>query len=126
MEDLDQTTSTRRIKSFGVLRTSATMGLAVLLFILALYLLIGAIVLIAYLNPHSVFHEHPGPRPNQMIQGATWWIGAMPFLEGTMAFVFCAGICWTYNRIARFTGGLEVHVVRLPERVIETSPTANS
>ena len=64
---------------------------------------------------------HPAPHPPDF-----WFFAAMPFLEGIGFFFFTALSCWLYNRIAGFTGGIELNVVRLSEALTQTSPTTNS
>jgi hypothetical protein len=113
-----------RIKSFSVLRTSATMGIPMFLFVLAaLVFLIG---LPLSLIPHAAVHQHAAvhPPPNQ--PGIWFFLAAMPFFEGIAGFLITALFCWLYNRIARFTGGIELNVARHSETLIQTSPSTNS
>jgi hypothetical protein len=113
-----------RIKSFSVLRTSTTMGILMFLFVLVPLVSVLLIGLLLSLIPHAAVHQHaavhPAPHPPDV-----WFVAAMPFLEGIAFFFFTALSCWLYNRIAGFTGGIELNVVRLSEALTQTSPTAN-
>jgi hypothetical protein len=55
-----------------------------------------------------------------------WFFAAMPFIEGIVAFLITALFCWVYNRIAPFTGGIELKVVGLPEALLQADPKVDS
>jgi hypothetical protein len=117
-----------RIKSFSVFRTSATMGILMFLFVLACFLLVASLGLIGFLVSlirHSAIQHakaHPAP-PHEL---GRWFFAAMPFLEGFVGFLFTALFCWVYNRIASFTGGIELKVVGLPEAPTQSDPQIDS
>jgi hypothetical protein len=101
------------------------MGILMFLFVLVFFLLFCLIGLSNSVIPHSAVHQHaavhPAPNPPDF-----WFFAAMPFLEGMVFFFFTALFCWLYNRIAGFTGGVELNVVRQSATFIHTSPTTNS
>ena len=113
-----------RIKSFSVLRTSATVGIVMFLSVLALFLSIGLIALILSVIPHSVAHQHAAAQPAPHPLGQ-WIFVAMPFFEGIGGFIGTALFCWLYNRIVGFTGGFEINVVKLSAAPGQSSPTTN-
>ena len=110
-----------RIKSFSVLRTSTTMGIVMFLFVLASTLLVGLLFLI----PDSAAHHHAAVQSARNEPGP-WIFAALPFAEGIFGFLGTALFCWLYNRIFRFTGGIELNVVRLAEAAAPPSPPTSS
>jgi ABC-type multidrug transport system permease subunit len=116
-----------RIKSFSVFRTSATMGILMFLFVLACFLLVASFALIGLLVSlisHSAIH-HTAVNP-AMPHELRWVFAAMPLIEGMGVFLFTALFCWLYNRIAPFTGGIELKVVGLPEALPQTQLKVDS
>ena len=100
-----------RIKSFVVLRTSATIGVVSFLFVLTLSLLAGLVAGFSPAIPH-----HFGAHVVAPFQPLGWWFFvALPLVEGIAGFLFTGLFCWLYNVTAQFTGGIEVNVVRTPE-----------
>ena len=96
------------------------------LFVLVFFLLVCLIALSNSMIPHSAVHQHAAVHPAPSPPGFWFFLAAMPFFEGIGGFLFTALFCWLYNRIARFTGGIELNVVRQSETLIQTSPTTNS
>ena len=114
-----------RIKSFSVLRTSATMGIVMFLSVVALFLSFGLIGLLLSVIPYTAAHHHVAVHPATS-QPGSWFFASMPFVEGAVGFLFTALFCWVYNRIVRFTGGFELNVVKLPEALAPSSPTTTN
>jgi hypothetical protein len=115
---------THRIKSFSILRTSATMGILTFVFVLAFFLLAALFGLVAHQLHHGVTaHVAVSPAPPMM--HGRWLFVAMPFFEGIGAFLLTAMWCWVYNRIVKFTGGIEVNVIRVSAAVSESQSTPN-
>jgi hypothetical protein len=107
-----------RIKSFRVVRTSATIGVASFLFALLFFTSAGLVAAISLLViPHHA--RTPAVAPSRL--SALWFFMAAPFVEGVAGFIFTALFCWLYNLSARFTGGIQVNAVRLPESTTEAS-----
>ena len=114
-----------RIKSFSVLRTSTTMGIAMFLFVLALFLSIGLIGLLLSVIPYTAAHHHVAVH-QATSQPGSWFFASMPFVEGAVSFLFTALFCWVYNHIVGFTGGFEINVVKLSEAPGQSSLGTNS
>jgi Transmembrane domain of unknown function (DUF3566) len=117
-----------RIKSFSVFRTSTTMGILMFLFVLAFFLLLaffGLIGVLVSLIHHSAVH-HAAVNPVPPHEPGRWFFASLPFIEGVGAFFFTALFCWLYNRIVRFTGGIELTVVGPPGAPAETNPATDS
>jgi hypothetical protein len=108
-----------RIKSFRVVRTSATIGVASFLFALLFFTLGAALVAAISLLviPHHA--ATPAVAPSRL-SGLLFFMAA-PFVQGVAGFIFTAVFCWLYNLSARFTGGMQVNAVRLPESTAEAS-----
>ena len=96
------------------------------LFVLVALLSVFLIGLPLSLIPHSAVHQHAAVHPAPNPPGLWFFLAAMPFFEGIGGFLFTALFCWLYNLIARFTGGIELNVVRHSETLIQTSPSTNS
>jgi hypothetical protein len=94
------------------------------LFVLAVFLLLFLIGLAAFVFHRSALHQHTTMHPHPH-QPGFWFFAAMPFLQGIGAFLFTALFCWLYNRLARFTGGVELNVVGPSEALAETGSPLN-
>ena len=68
--------------------------------------------------PHFAVHQRAALRPDPNYPGF-WFLAAIPFAEGIVGFLLTALFCWPYNRIAGFTGGIELNVVRQSETLIQ-------
>ena len=106
-----------RIKSFTVLRTSATIGVVLFLFVLILSLLAGLVAGVSPVIPHHVGAQVVAPF--QPLRRR--FFVALPFIEGVAGFLSTGLFCWLYNLSSRFTGGIEVNAVRTPESRAETN-----
>jgi hypothetical protein len=88
----------RRIKSFGVIRTSAMVGAVYLVFALP-FALIGAAVALGVKGNHP-----PGVVPPLV------FMLSMPLFFGAGGFVMTAILCWFYNIAAKFIGGIAIEL----------------
>ena len=97
-----------RIRRFGVLRTASVVA--------AMYFVLFALVLVPLL-----FIAGSVPQSGEIGQDAVERFGPLGFaaigllvalLYAVVGWIFVALTCLLYNFVARFTGGIEVHVER--------------
>ena len=113
-----------RIKSFGILRTSVTMGILMFVFFAAFSLVAAVFGLVAHQFHHGVAMHVAENAARPMMHGG-WVFVAMPFFEGIGAFLSTALWCWFYNWIVKFTGGIELSVVGVSTAGSESQSTPN-